>query len=235
MGLAAALLAGTSLTAAKAAPVTFFGEDLSAGAVLGAFPNSDAARIAFFSNLVGVGTETFEGIAAGTGVPVAVSFGAAGTATISGSGTVQAGLEGGGRYPISGTNYFNASTTDFTLSFSDPIAAFGFYGVDIGDYGGAVSLQLTDTAGIVSLLDVGNTVGGSGSTSHSVLYFGFYDLTTQYTAISLINPSTGDIFGFDDFSIGSIEQVVPAPEPMSMALFGLGLAGLGFAARRRKA
>src|SRR5436189_283200 len=87
-----------------ATPTTFFGEDLNGNAnVRIAHPISDAARTSFFSNLSGVGTETFESFAAGS-TTISPSFGAAGTATLSGGTIVSipTGTDGVGRYPISG-------------------------------------------------------------------------------------------------------------------------------------
>jgi LPXTG-motif cell wall-anchored protein len=68
--------------------------------------------------------------------------------------------------------------------------------------------------------------------------FGFYDTATLYTSIRFNNSDTTDIFGFDDFSVGSPEQVQPQPVPGPIA--GAGLPALmalgGFVwARRRKA
>ena len=53
---------------AKATPVTFFGEDLGLGesTPLSIWPNAKAAESNFLSNLVGVGTETFESFFVGT-------------------------------------------------------------------------------------------------------------------------------------------------------------------------
>ena len=38
---------------------------------------------------------------------------------------------------------------DFTVSFSEDVGAFGFYGIDIGDLGGDLTLQLLDASGAV--------------------------------------------------------------------------------------
>lgn len=77
-----ALAVGSLSLGVQAAPVEFFGVDLtgSAGGNLLVQPNSDAARNSFFSNLTGVGTETFESYTVGTVAPLALSFGSAGTA-----------------------------------------------------------------------------------------------------------------------------------------------------------
>ncbi len=218
---------------ASASPVTFFGEDLGLGEAtrLPSHPNSDAARTAFLSNLTGVGTETFESFGTGTAAPLALSFPGAGTATLNGSGyveTVPAGTNGYGRYPISGNNYWEAGSA-FSIAFANPIAAFGFYGVDIGDFSGQVTLALQN--GGVTNLVIPNTINGVGG---SVLYFGFYDTTVQYTGITFGNTASGvDFFGFDDMTIGTVEQVNPVPEPASLLLLSTGLIAAGFKIRRK--
>lgn len=235
---AIALATSTLVSSAFAAPVTFFGEDINAAGdpnALAATPNSDAAEAAFLSNLTGVGTEDFEGIATGTPPPLSLVFPGAGTATLTGGTGVESGNDGFGRYPISGRNYYYAGSNNFTIDFDSPIAAFGFYGVDIGDYGADLTLTLTDTLANETVLNVPLTTGSGGDSSGSVLYFGFYDTATQYTSISFTNTSGGgDAFAFDDMTIGSLEQVNPMPLPATLALFGLGLGGLGLFRRRKE-
>lgn len=211
--------------------IQFFGEDLGLGegTRLTSHPNADAARADFFSNLVGVGTESFEGFANGTGAPLTINFPGFGTATLNGTGnvsTVASGTNGVGRFPISGNNYWETGAS-FSLTFSDPVAAFGFYGVDIGDFGGQVTATLSNGANEV--YNIPNTISGTGG---GVLYWGIINTEFTYTTLTFGNTAAGtDFFGFDDFSVGSAAQVVP--EPASLALMGLGLAGLmGF--RRRK-
>ena len=229
----AALLAGTSLSA-HAAPTTFFGEDLNANG--GATPNSDAARASFFSNLTGVATENFDSIAAGTSNPV-LTFTGCCTATLVGGGQIN-NFSNAGRFAISSPNYYETFAGSAGMTFSSPIAAFGFYATDIGDYGGQLTLTLTDTLANVTVLNVGNTVGSGGNTSGTALYFGFFDLTAQYTSIACGNSSCIDGFGYDNLSVGSIQQVTPGgrvPEPITLSLFGAGLVGAAVMRRRRKA
>ncbi len=220
-----------------AAAVTFFGEDLGSGenVRLASHPNSDAARTNFFANLVGVGTENFEGFANGTGIPIVANFGSS-TATLTSANSsngfvnaVSTGTNGYGRYPISGNNYFDTSSSVLMLTFSTPQSAFGFYGIDVGDFEG----QLTLNYGGPAPLTINHVVNGAGG---SVLYYGFYDLDNPFTSITFGNTAAGtDVFAFDDFSIGTREQIKPngeIPEPASMSLLGVGLLSLlGFRKR----
>lgn len=229
--LALAAVVVGNRTSAYAVAVTFFGQDAGLGEAtrLPSHPNSDSARNSFFGNLVGVGTENFEGFADGTGVPLPVSFGTD-TATLKNSGSINqvvSGTNGVGRYPISGTKYWETNQA-FRIDFTNPQSAFGFYGVDIGDFSGQLSL----TYGSNTLL-IPHTVGGRGG---SVLYYGFYDIDNPFSSIQFSTTTGNDFFGFDDFSIGTREHVVPGgviPEPASLLLLGLGLFGLGGFKRKK--
>lgn len=231
----AVILAGLA-GSAQAAPVTFFGEDLNASGVTPiAHPISDATSTNFLSQLTSPGVETFDTFANGA-TAVAPSFGNGITATLNG-GTIN-NFSNAGRFAISSPNYYEADTSTFSIHFSGPIAAFGFYGTDIGDFGGVLSLTLTDTGGRTSSLVVPASQGSNGAQPQngSVLYFGFYDLSDTYTSIAFNNSNTTDVFGFDNFTVGLAAQVAPGvPEPSTWAMMILGFAGVGFMAYRRKA
>ena len=85
---------------------------------------------------------------------------------------------GVGRYSIpsaSSSRFWEVSAGgggNFTITFAQDIAAMGFYGIDIGDFGGQLSLDLYNGNTLISTLTVPNTIGSSGSTDGSVLYFG---------------------------------------------------------------
>jgi hypothetical protein len=187
-----------------ATPATFFGEDLGAGSG-GARPNSNAARAQFLSQLSAtVGTEDFEGFATGASTPLAVDFGYA-TATLQGgSGEIRSGSSVG-RFPISGVKYWNDSSSSLYISFNTPQAAFGFYGTDIGDFDGQITLTLHYLSGGSETITVPNTINAPDS---SCLYFGLVaGASEQFTRIDFGNTAAGsDYFGFDDFTIGTIQQ-----------------------------
>ena len=216
---------GAALTAlalvavnASAEPVTFFGEDLGLGedVRLPSHPNADAARANFLASLTGVVTQTFESFPDGATAPLRLDFGASGFATLQGTGLIRRipfGTDTFGRYPISGSQYFESGTT-FSVVFAKPQAAFGFYGVDVGDFAGRLTVTYVD--GSEHVLQVPHTISTPSmpAPGGSVIYFGFIDVANPFTSVSFGNTISGsvtDFFGFDDFTIGTAVQVTPPP------------------------
>lgn len=254
---AAAFFAGS----AQAAYTTFFGEDPSNSDLnpLLETPNSDKARGSFLSKLINVGTETFEGKDPVASDSLTLVFpGSTVTATLTGVNggvtKVPTGTTDKGRYSVpssSTTNFWNASAvpgaensdSTFTIAFDSAIAAFGFYGVDIGDFGGQLELLLFGKDGqqVGPPLTVPNKIGSGGSTTGSVLYFGLIaqDPSDLFTSIRFRMTATTadtDVFAFDNFTIAEPTQIAPpgnVPESGTLALAGAALLAAGAARRRR--
>jgi hypothetical protein len=227
---------------AYAGLMTYFGEDIIGAADnkrLLSHPLADGAKNSFFSNLSGVGTEDFEGFAPGT-TPMDINFPGAGTADFGGFAAVvnlpnDPNVTNLGRYPISGNQYLDSGNF-FHVEFDQQISAFGFYATDVGDNIGQVTLETSLNGVSKSLLTIPTTTTNPGGT---VIYYGFIDVDNPFDKVVFGNTSVNaDFFGFDDFTIGTTEQVVadagnsPVPEPATLFLVSFGLIGLG-ALRRR--
>ncbi|MBL0296203.1 MAG: PEP-CTERM sorting domain-containing protein [Betaproteobacteria bacterium] len=125
----------------------------------------------------------------------------------------------------------------FTLSFTDAITAFGFYGTDFGDLQGVLSIDLfregTDSA--VETVPVNHTA--TSASSKSLVFWGFEDAIGYRTIRFNIrqvgtDPGRFDVFGFDDMVIGR-RATSSVPEPATLALTAISLGALVASRRRR--
>jgi len=210
---------------ARAATVhTFFGEDFVNGNKGAARPQSQGASTNFQASLSGVSTEDFENFTTGTKSPFTLMFGTD-SATITSTPAADtfientAGGAGISLFPTSGDKFVE-TTTDMTLTFNKPQAAFGFWGTDIGD-SGATSLILTlgnathDKISVPAKFGIGGT-GGSNANG-SVLFFGMIaDPGKEFTSVTFAdNSGGGDHFlrRHDHRRAGQRGEPAAAPAP----------------------
>ena len=240
---------GTMYAGSSFAYQIFRGEDLNGNPTsIPAIPNSTNSQLAFF----GFGTprvENFENQAVGAG-PLTLGFGSGNTAvnaTLSGvNGAVQSvGTPTDGRFSVPGGNKFWAATASnrndtFNIAFSTDVEAFGFFGIDIGDFGGILSLELLD--GEESMMGTAFPINTSTGNNRdgSVVYFGIraQSQSEWFRSIRfrLTNTTTqDDAFAFDSFTVVGAPRTPPAqiPESGTLALAGLALLGASLVRYRR--
>lgn len=217
--LALAFLTCAFSAQAQFDPVIIFGEDIDANGSFVPGGESEMARQTFLDSLSGASTEDFEALSGGT--PLSLTFqGGAGeiTATLDGDGEVRSS-PGAGRFATSGSRYINVSGDGFTIEFDSPVAAFGFYGTDIGDFEGQITLTLTLENGDEEELIVPNSTPSStglsqGQLDGALLFYGILSPEVSFTQVVFGNTAAGtDIFGFDDLTVGDVQQIVVPPPP----------------------
>lgn len=226
--------ASLMLAASSASAAVYFDEDLNFGTKpLTGIPLSQAAEADFLALLSGTGTETFESLTGKTGAFDLTFPGSTGdlTAALNGNGAVRtlaAGAADQGRYSVpagSSTNYLEVAgrtctptgcpaTGGFEITFSQSVAAFGFYGIDIGDFEGQLSIEFVREDGTSvggGPVEIQHSLGLTGS----VLFFGFVadsvsDLfrTVRFLTTDAIGQS--DVFAFDNMTVGTYCQVAGA-------------------------
>jgi len=232
---------------------------------LTSLPNSNlAAAATFLSQLSAHGTETFESFANPTFTSFGLTFGSYGTGTLRSttndpnySGRVREQTFGTsnlqGRYTISGNHYFetdpgavnmpvqgaHGNTGDFTIDFTNPVSAFGFFAIDIGDFNGVLEVTYNLLGGGTHL----ETIGNPGTTS-GVVFLGVTtnDALNPFTSVTFHDTHPAqDFVGYDNFIAGTLGEtpgprtLSETPEPGMLAIWGLGALAVGMIASRRKA
>ncbi len=220
-------------SSADAGTMTFFGNDPNAflGA-RGPFPNALNARTDFLSHLIGVGTESFESFADGQTGPLPLSFPGAGLGTLSGGGEIDDDPDlTFGQQAITGSKWWRTSTgNNFTISFANPVAAFGFYAIDAGEIS-RLQLKLTSANGNAVNVTIPHPLGFGQN--GAVFFYGYIDRDNPWVSVSFTSAGAAEFFGFDDMTVGSVQQVATVPEPASIGVFyGLGCV-LAWVSRRK--
>lgn len=259
----AALVIGTASAFGANAYQQFSGVDINgvdlplaaAARINSTLASDDFARALAASQFVGSSlTETFEGFDKDTSGSLSLDLGTAGRATLTATeGKVTelpaVGDTRNGRYSVPGGRKYWDVTVDpdragsFDITFDQSMAAFGFYGVDLGDFGGVLTVELFKVDGNGTSTKVGESPVDSATDQEatgSIAYFGLIARSSAefFNKISFVyksdKPSGKDGFAFDNLTVGTAVEPPPAsvPEPMTLALVGLALAGLGLSRRR---
>ncbi len=239
--LAVGALAVAAVSTAASAQKYFGLDNGNGGTPPSAFTQSTIAKSSFLASLIGVGTEGFEGYNYGD-VPSTLTFAGAGTASFAsglGGSVFTAGAACCGRYPGSGSNYLETQSASagstFSINFSAPVAAFGFFGSDIGDFGSQLSLRFWLGGSVVDTWLLPYTAASSydAALDGSAMYVGYIN-TGTFDQVDFLGTNGADYFGFDDMTVGSLQQVTSTPEPATWVLMGTGLGAAGLLSRRRR-
>lgn len=233
-------LAFGSLSSAQAAPQQFYADQLTAD-------TPADARDEFLRLTTGIALEGFEN--SPTGIPPAALslYGGAGALTQArfSTGNVVQGAPQNGRFNTTpGCDITTAckwweTAYSFEITLNSAKSAFAFFATDLGDLGGAISLDFwNDNTQVRSGIAVTQPTQTSG-----LLFFGWIDDTFSFNRISVnvtqtnADPTFFDGIGFDDILAG-VRASAPGPgptpvsAPASLALVALSL-GLLAATRRR--
>lgn len=214
---------------------------------------AEAAETDFLAFLKDTTTETFEGFTAATSSADQLT-------TISTSVGDFTQLQSGGDYPSEACNaggfscagglaILNPDTSPFNGRYPMPddpanenwldsmdsqqmqftlagmYTAVGFYLTDPNDVGGIMNIMFADQS--QGVLDLG-PVFASGLTSGSAFYIGIMS-DVAISSLTFYTNDENDGFGIDNVTVGTV------PEPGTLALLGLGLAGIGIMKRRKSA
>lgn len=123
------------------------------------------------------------------------------------------GMTNSGTFPTEGEKGISINSSNhFGISFTQPLAAFGFWGTDLGDNKNELTVEFYRDSNLVSYQKINYLEDNPGNSS--VFFFGGLAETTaeQFNRVQLVSSInwTGDAIGLDQFTIATPEQVLGA-------------------------
>jgi hypothetical protein len=127
---------------------------------------------------------------------------------------------------VAGSYFELAYATPVTFSFATPVDSFGFYvtGLQTNLVGPEI-ITFVNGSQVTQTINFPPAINGGGA------FVGFVDYGDLISSVTF-NPSN-DIVAFDDLRFGNSATNPSVPEPATLALLGIGLAGIGFSRKRK--
>ena len=223
--LAAAALLAFAAGSANAAVISLNFEGVNA-----TYPSNNFARVQNFYNggMSSQGTSgTNYGIAF-TGNALALCLNSlGGDCGNTSRGGLAPGSDQGGLFFLEGAETFMNVAAGFTTGFS--------FNYSADNQGGSVSVfdGLGGTGNLLATLNLPTNGGSCPGYNAGFCPFKASGIAFAGTALSVSFAGSANQIVFDDVTFGSITPGIP--QPSTYAMFGIGLLGLAFAARRKQA
>lgn len=212
----AAILSSACLTA-HAAPITYIASDNNVSS-LAQMINSSAAAASFLSVAGSLNTVDFE-------IPLPAGLTIIGGTTTNNSGC---GALCGFNTTAGGAFFRSLVGGSVTFGFATPVDAFGFFvnGLQT-DLVAQQTIVYVDGSSVSQTINMPPAINGGGA------FVGFIDYGQLISSVTF--NATNDILGFDDLRFGrSANDPTDVPEPGTLALLGLAIAGLASVRRRKQ-